>query len=91
MLHQAGPAVAKKVYHLVHDRGYELGFIGGGVRTLEDFTEMVGGEVCITMNWNGSCDRLIEVEYFRDGFVDAWKNAIESIDQERRKANRSAP
>lgn len=54
MLHQAGPAVAKKVYHLVHDRGYELGFIGGGVRTLEDFTEMVGGDVCITMNWNGS-------------------------------------
>ena len=96
---------------------------------------MVGGDVCITMNWNGSCDSLIEadlpvvsrffnpvqeavldelleklpqfrqayyidgldredferygpVEYFRDSFVDAWKNAIESIDQERRKANR---
>lgn len=138
VLHQAGLAVAKKVYHLVHDRGYELGFIGGGVRTLEDFTEMVGGDVCITMNWNGSCDSLIEadlpvvsrffnpiqeavldelleklpqfrqayyvdgldredfeeygpVEYFRDSFVDAWKKGIECINQERQKANRSAP
>lgn len=62
VLYQAGMVVAKKVYNLTHDRGYELGFIGGGVRTLDDFYQMVGGDVNITMNWKGSCDKLIEAD-----------------------------
>ena len=45
----------------MHDRGYELGFIGGGVRELQHFTEMVGGDVCITINWKGHADKLIEL------------------------------
>jgi transaldolase len=56
-------AIAKKVYDITHDRGYELGFIGGGVRQLHHFTEMVGGDVCITMNWEGSCDALIQEDH----------------------------
>ena len=60
VLYQAGMAIAKKVYQVVHDRGYRLGFIGGGVRGLQHFTEMVGADACITMNWKGSCDKLIE-------------------------------
>jgi transaldolase len=62
VLHQAGMVVAKKVYQLNHDRGYGMGFISGGARTLDDFYEMVGGDVCVTMNWNGSCDKLIEAD-----------------------------
>ncbi len=62
ILYQAGMVIAKKVYQLIHDRGYELGFIGGGVRGLQHFTEMVGGEVCITMNWQGQVDKLIELD-----------------------------
>ena len=62
MLYQAGTAVAKKVYRIVHDRNYEPGFIGGGVRGLQHFTEMVGGDVCITMNWEGHVDKLIELD-----------------------------
>ena len=62
VLYQAGMAVAKKVYRVVHDRGYELGFIGGGVRGLQHFTEMVGADACITMNWRGTCDKLIEAD-----------------------------
>ena len=62
ILHQAGMVIAKKVYRLVHDRGYGLGFIGGGVRGLQHFTEMVGGDVCITMNWGGHADKLLELD-----------------------------
>ena len=60
VLYQAGMVVAKRIYQEVHDRGYRLGFIGGGFRQLHHFTEMVGADACITMNWVGSCDKLIE-------------------------------
>jgi len=59
--HPEEKTYAKKVYNIMHDRGYELGFIGGGVRGLQHFTEMVGGDVCITMNWKGHADKLIEL------------------------------
>jgi transaldolase len=62
VLYQAGMAIAKKVYRFMHDRGYQLGFIGGGVRGLQHFTEMVGGDVCITMNWRGHVDKLLELD-----------------------------
>lgn len=62
ILYQAGMVIAKKVYRFVHDRGYPLGFIGGGVRGLQHFTEMIGGDVCITMNWQGYADRLLEFD-----------------------------
>lgn len=62
ILYQAGMVIAKKVYQFVRDRGYELGFIGGGVRGLQHFTEMVGGDACITMNWRGHADKLLELD-----------------------------
>lgn len=62
ILYQAGMAIAKKVYRFVHDKGYSLGFIGGGVRGLQHFTEMVGGDVCITMNWQGHAETLLELD-----------------------------
>ncbi len=62
ILHQAGMVIAKKVYQLMHDRGYKPGFIGGGVRGLQHFTEMVGGDVCITMNWEGQVDQLLRLD-----------------------------
>ncbi len=126
ILYQAGMVIARKVYKFVHDRGYQLGFIGGGVRGLQHFTEMVGGDVCITMNWPGQADKLLEldqpvvarlfnpvqehvldelltkvpafrqaymedglkpteyeeygpVRYFRDMFINAWKNTLRLI------------
>lgn len=60
VLHQAGLAVARKVYLRMIERGYHATFIGGGARGLHHFTEMVGGRVCITINWEGTADRLIE-------------------------------
>jgi transaldolase len=60
VLHQAGLAVARKVYRIMQERGYRATFIGGGARGLHHFTEMVGGDVCITINWEGTADKLLE-------------------------------
>ena len=60
VLHQAGLAVARKVYQLMIEREYPCTFIGGGARGLFHFTEMVGGKVVVTINWEGTADKLIE-------------------------------
>ncbi len=60
ILWQAGLAVARKVYNILIERGYQATFIGGGARGLHHFTEMVGGKVVVTINWEGTADRLIE-------------------------------
>ena len=60
VLGQAGLAVARKVYQILIERGYHATFIGGGARGLHHFTEMVGGKVVVTINWEGTADKLIE-------------------------------
>lgn len=60
VLWQAGLAVARKVYNIMTECGYTAIFVGGGARGLHHFTEMVGGDVCITINWEGTADKLIE-------------------------------
>jgi len=60
VLQQAGLAVARKVYRIMTERAYKCIFIAGGARGLHHFTEMVGGKVCITINWEGTADKLIE-------------------------------
>ena len=57
---QAGMVIARKVHRLTKERGSAVGFIGGGVRGLHHFTEMVGAECSITINWKGTADKLIE-------------------------------
>ena len=59
MLWQAGLAVARKVYRIMEERGYSAVFIAGGARGLQHFTEMVGGKVCCTINWEGTADALL--------------------------------
>ncbi len=55
----AGLSVAKKQYALVKERSYPGTMIGGGARKLEDFTELVGGELHVTVNWKGTAETLI--------------------------------
>jgi transaldolase len=62
VLWQAGLSVAKKVYYLVKERKYNVGLIGGGARGLHHFTEMVGADANITINWKGTADKLIELD-----------------------------
>lgn len=61
-LWQAGMCVAKKVHSIVKERKYKAGFIGGGARGLQHFTEMVGADASITINWIGTADKLIELD-----------------------------
>ena len=56
----AGLSIAKKQYALLKERNYPGTMIGGGARKLEDFTELVGGDLHITINWKGSAATLIE-------------------------------
>ena len=62
VLWQAGLAVARRVYQVMEERGYRAIFVGGGARGLHHFTEMVGGNVCLTINWEGTADQLIEAD-----------------------------
>ena len=58
-LPQAGSIVARRQYHLMKRRGYPGILMGGGARGTHHFTEFVGGEVDITINWKGTADLLI--------------------------------
>lgn len=57
---QSGLAVAKKIYQIVKDRGFDCHYISGGARGLHHFTEMVGADCAVTINWNGAADKLLE-------------------------------
>ncbi len=59
-LWQAGIVVARKVAALGKERGYRAGFVSGGARGLHHFTEMVGADANVTINWTGTADALIE-------------------------------
>lgn len=63
ILWQAGLAIARKTYKVMKERGYKSVFVAGGARGLHHFTEMVGGEVCVTINWEGTADKLLDVDY----------------------------
>lgn len=60
ILWQAGIAAAKKTYHMTKDLYPEVGFIGGGARGLHHFSEMIGADASITINWKGTADKLLE-------------------------------
>ena len=59
-LWHAGIAAAKKTHRLTRERGYGVGFIGGGARGLHHFTEMVGADAVVTINWKGTAEDLIK-------------------------------
>jgi transaldolase len=60
VLWQAGLAVARKLYIMMEEKNLPGTFIAGGARGLHHFTEMVGGKVCCTINWEGTADKLNE-------------------------------
>ena len=61
ILGQAGCAVARKEYRILKKRGYEVTLLGGGARGPQHFTEFVGGDVHITINWS-LAQELIEAD-----------------------------
>ena len=59
-LWQAGVTVAKKIHQHVINKKYGMGFLSGGARGLHHYTEMVGAQGGITINWIGSAEELIK-------------------------------
>jgi len=62
VLWQAGFSIAKKVHEIVEQRQYPCRFMGGGARGLHHFTEMVGANASITINWKGAAEELIKLD-----------------------------
>ena len=60
ILYQAGLSIARKLYQIYVDRGFNVTFVGGGARGTQHFTEMVGSDACVTINWKGTADLLLE-------------------------------
>lgn len=52
VLAQAGWAVAHKEYKILKERGYPGQMLGGGALNHSHFTEMVGGDMHVTLNWS---------------------------------------
>ncbi len=75
-LAQAGCIIARKEYRILKERGYPGIFLGGGARGLHHFTEMVGGDLAVTLNWT-TMEELIEADYPVVSRIDA--EAPESV------------
>jgi transaldolase len=60
ILWQGGLAIARKLYAVMSECYPPATFVGGGARGLQHFTEMVGGDLVVTINWNGTADALLE-------------------------------
>ncbi|MFB3902683.1 MAG: transaldolase family protein [Acidobacteriota bacterium] len=52
LLQQAGCTIARRQYRLMRERNYPGILLGGGARGTHHFTELVGGEVHVTLNWS---------------------------------------
>ena len=61
VLKQAGSIIARKEYRLIRERGYHATMLGGGARGLHHFTEFVGGNAHVTMNWS-TFDELMQAD-----------------------------
>jgi transaldolase len=59
VLRQAGCIIARKEYQVLKDHSYPGTMLGGGARSLLHFTELVGGDLAVTLNWS-TMQELIE-------------------------------
>ena len=59
VLWYAGILVARKQYKMLKERKYPVVMLGGGARGLHHFTEFVGADMHITINWKGTADKLL--------------------------------
>lgn len=59
LLCQGGLAATRKLHQIMQERRYPGTIVGGGARALYHFTEMVGLDACVTINWEGTADQLL--------------------------------
>lgn len=60
VLRQASLLLARKIRAIIRERGSAVHYMAGGARTLEHFTDWVGVDGAVTINWKGTADKLIE-------------------------------
>jgi transaldolase len=60
ILFQAGVALTRRQYRLMREKSWPGTLLGGGARGLHHFTEFVGGDMHVTINWKGTADSLIQ-------------------------------
>jgi transaldolase len=58
----ASLAAARRQYELLRSRGFRGRMLGGGARSVEHFTGMVGLDMDVTINWRGTADALLEAD-----------------------------
>lgn len=61
LVEQAGTIVMRKQYRVIKERGYDTIMLGGGARGTHHFTEWIGGDTHITINWS-TFEELIELD-----------------------------
>jgi transaldolase len=83
ILNQAGCIVARKVYRLIQDRGYDTTLLGGGARGMHHFTEFVGGDFHVTINWS-TAREIMDTDIPVVPHIDAEASA-EVVEELRRK------
>lgn len=52
LIQQAGCSATRAAYRIFKERRYEAILLGGGARGAHHFTELVGGDIAITIGWN---------------------------------------
>ncbi len=52
VIKHAGCSASRVAYRIYKSRGYEAVLLGGGARGPHHFTELVGGDLAITIGWN---------------------------------------
>jgi transaldolase len=82
---RAGCIVARRIYKVVKSRGYGITLLGGGARGTKHFTEFVGGDFHITLNWD-TMKELINSNQPVIARIDAW-DPQEDIEELRKKLN----
>jgi transaldolase len=71
VLAQAGCTIARKEYQLIKEKGHQTTMLGGGARGTYHFTEMVGGNIHVTINWSTAQE-----------IIDAGTPVVSRIDEE---------
>lgn len=62
ILNQAGCIIARKQFKVLQERNFPITFLGGGAKKLYHFTELVGGPMHLTINWDGTANKLLSSE-----------------------------
>lgn len=62
ILRQESLVLARKIRSYIRERGYDVHYLAGGARNLQHFTDWVGVDGAVTINWKGTADQLIEAD-----------------------------